>query len=147
MPKLMLFAPCERVIVEEGSNTVSLISLIQMLTASVPKGVDPKAIALQRWSVLTIWERESSDESKHFEQRIVVRDPNGSTALEALAEFKVTRDFHRNIAMIEGFPLAVPGRYVLVLSLRETGQHDWAVLADYPMTLKHATTPAEPISH
>lgn len=141
MPKLMLFAPCERVIVEEGSSTVSLISVVQGLTAAVPKDIDPKALAPQRWYVLTIWERENTDESRRFEQRVIVQDPQGVKALEMLAEFEVKKNFHRNITVIEGFPIAEVGRYSLLLSLRAVGEKEWRLLADYPIVLAHITPP------
>lgn len=141
MPKLLLFAPCERVIIEQGANTVSLISVIQELTVAVPSDVPANAAAPQRWYVIAMWQRDEKETAQRFEQRLVVENPKGEHLLELLTPFELSKETHRNIGAIDGFPISIAGRYTLRLSVRQAGRSDtkWEEIADYPVKLIHTT--------
>lgn len=138
MPRLLLFVPCERVIVEEGANTVSLIALLSDITVSVPpsKPLADDAVTPLRWYSLAIWERAEDDENKQFEQRVALTDPSGKIRLEALAPLNIGKGSHRSIGALNGFPIGIPGRLELALFLREQ-KGEWKQITAYPLKVIH----------
>lgn len=138
MPKLLLFAPCEKAIVEEGSNTLSLITVLQEVNVSVHSGaaIQADALAPHRWYLAALWRRESGDEGRRFEQRITIADPNQVVRLETFAEFDLPKPWHRAIVQIEGLPIAVSGEYTIAVAIRE-GKRAWSTAAEFPMTITH----------
>jgi hypothetical protein len=143
MAKLLLFVPCERVIVEHGSNGLSLISVIQGLTVVVPADLPQGAKSPQRWYVLAMWLRDEAEKARWFRQRLLIEGPTGNQLLEVLTDFEITKETHRVIATIDGFPIGQPGRYLLRLLLQADGTEGWQEVADFPITLTHA--PALPV--
>lgn len=140
MPKLLLFAPCERVIVEQGANTISLISVLQELTVAVPSEVPQNAVSATRWYILSMWLREENEQASEFKQRVVVEDPKGNLVVQINTDVEMSKESHRTIATVEGFPVGIPGRFVLRLSLRATESDMWQEIATYPILMKHAPT-------
>lgn len=140
MPKLLLFAPCERVIVEQGSNTVSLISVLQEITVGPAEKITSNTVAPTAWYVLSMWHREESEPVTKQVQRLIVESPNGKTLVEVFTEFDMAKGSHRNIALIQGLPIGDTGRYVLRLALK-TDKGDWSEIATYPFTVKHSVSP------
>jgi hypothetical protein len=140
MPRLLIFAPCERIIVEDGSNAISLISVLQELTVSGgTRTPAPDGLVPQRWFVLSIWARDGDESSSQgFEQSVTLNGPDGKTFLEVRTNFEIAQKNHRNVALIEGFPVGA-GRYHLNLRIRPVGQEDWKDAADYPIDLIHAS--------
>ena len=70
MPRLLLFAACERIILADD-NTVSLISLLEKMemTAHVAPGEPPPAgdaMSPFSWNVLATWTREDGDQDGVF---------------------------------------------------------------------------------
>lgn len=139
MPRLILFAPCERVIIEQGANTLSMISILQDLSASIKAGTppDPKAVAPQRWYALAMWRKEPSDDGKRFEQRTALIAPGGEPKIEAFSEFEMQKRTHRVIVQIDGFPVFPPGDYTLTAELREVGRKQWVPAGSFPVTVIH----------
>ena len=145
MPKLLLFAPCERLIVEHGANTVSLISVLQEITVPVApaaEGIPPDLIAATTWYVVALWLREDGEDPKRMlRQRAEVESPNGKVVLRMLTEFDLSRESHRNINVIQGLPVGVPGRYQLKLALTAVDEDNWVEIASYPFFVKHSAPP------
>src|SRR5579885_3065099 len=71
MPKLVLFIPCEKLIVDEDQNP-SLITIIQTLNVSIPAGqaIPKEVMSPQQWDIVTIWLPERDDQGKSFRQII-----------------------------------------------------------------------------
>jgi hypothetical protein len=140
MPKLVLFAACEKVIVDQ-QNLPSLISLLQELKVQVPEtGATPPANtnAAIKWDVLALWERTADDAGKHYEQRIVLFNPAGEpTGVTGVSSIEVgaAATMHRNIATIAGFPIGAAGRYTLRLWLSENGQESQQPVAEYSINV------------
>jgi hypothetical protein len=140
MAQLLVFAPCERIIVEHGSSGVSLISLLQEVTVAPPmEGLAADAVAPTVWYVLSMWFREHDEPIEALHQRIAVQSPSGKVLTEIFTDFELTKVSHRNIAVIQGLPVGEPGCYRLRLSLKSK-DGEWAEIASYPIELKHATT-------
>lgn len=134
MPKLLLFVPCEKVLIDQ-QGSISIISLLQELKVQVAEnGPTPpaNAKAAVKWDVLTIWERTDDDFGKTYEQRIALFEPNGEpTEISAIAPIETEKGSHRNVATIFGFPIGLAGRYALRLWLSENGVETPKPLAEY----------------
>ncbi len=141
MPDLLLFAPCERILIEEGSHVVSLIAVIQELRATdVPQPLAADALAAQRWFVLANWKRRDDDADQKFEQRVTLEGPDGKVFFDVRTEFEMSQQFHRNVGEIGVFPIAASGDYMLRLSLGRAGQVEVKEVARYPIVLTHIST-------
>ena len=138
MPKLLLFVPCEKVLVDQ-QNTVSLISMLQEVNFQVSEaGPSPpaNAKAAMKWDVLTVWARTDDDFGKRYEQRFALFDPDGEpTEITTTAPIETEKATHRNIATIFGFPIGSAGRYTLKLWLSENGQERPEPIAEYVVTV------------
>lgn len=137
MPKLLMFAPCEKVIIDQNNNS-SVISILQDVQVEVHSTELPQDAAVpMRWEVFTLWLREASDEGKKFEQICELLTPEGKRAARGTISFEMTKRLHRNVMTLMGFPL-VPsgGQYVLRLSLKEAGEdRERQEVAEFPISL------------
>ncbi|HKW64676.1 MAG TPA: hypothetical protein VJN89_19140 [Candidatus Acidoferrum sp.] len=150
MPRLSLFAPCERVILGQGDNSASLIVVIQQIQfqglAGQPPVLPPLGAGVPgRFSLFSQWYQLPTDGNTIFEQRITLSTGNENPVLEAMTEFQMTDRVHRLIANVIGFPFMNPGEYSLKLFLRPKGQQNWGnAIADYPLEVAHILQPAIP---
>jgi len=135
MPKLLLFAPCEKVLVDQQTNSISLIALLQELHYKLPPGAQlPPNFGLPlSWSVLSLWQEESNDTGIHFEQRFILENATGTPVIENITPWQFTRANHRVIANVMGLP--VSRRLSLHLFYRITGALDWIQVATYPIEM------------
>jgi hypothetical protein len=140
MPKLLIFAPCERVIIGQGDNSVSLIILIQKLQLNqiAPK-LEENQPMLARVSLFSEWIKTSGDQGKVFEQRFTFGIPGQTPNVEAMMEFTMTERHHRNVGVIDLLPFVAPGDYEFAIWLRQKGSANWPnePAASYPIELVH----------
>ena len=142
MPKLMMFAACEKVLIDQDGS-VSLVCLLAELKAEMPEPATkaiPKPAAAMRWAAFSMWlKTETEDDEKEYEQRIALIDPSGeATGIQATTPFKFgDKTIMRNIVTILGFPIHASGRYVLRLWMQEKG-HAESVdpIAEYPIGVR-----------
>jgi len=142
MPKLLLFAPCEKVIVAQDGNTVSLITILQELTISVPPDVQIPADAKvpMQWYGFSLWQKQPGDEGKRYEQQIELADPDEGIVVSASSQFELTAPAHRILAIFSGFPVGQFGEYMLRLYLREEKEsEEKREVASFPLTVKRST--------
>lgn len=147
MPKLLVFAPCEKVIVNEQDHVSSLIALLEMLTLQIPEGEDlPAGTAVPlSWYIFALWEKEVGDDERRFEQRTELLTPAGENVLGGVTDltFHADKPKLRVVAAVAGFPVIPLGTASLRLSFREVGDgNDWTPVAEYPIII--ARPPAQP---
>jgi hypothetical protein len=138
MPKLLVFAPCERVIYERDDNGASLITLLEGLTVTSDEKLAEDAIMPIRWQIFTSWKIEEGEQGKDFEQRIVIIAPSGKQSEDNIATFHLQREYHHIRTQIIGLPIGIAGVCLIKLSLREQGQEAWQELAEYPIIITYA---------
>ncbi|MBZ5625232.1 MAG: hypothetical protein LAQ69_42005 [Acidobacteriia bacterium] len=137
MPEPILFAPCEKVILDTD-GLVSLITVIERLEVTVPPGIQlpPNAAIPQRWQSLAIWRLEES-EAGQYEQMTDLIVPDGSVAMhtEPMA-LKPTTPGRATGAKIISTLTLVPltdGPLRLRLFYRRIGEQEWTPAAAYPV--------------
>ena|SRR5579871_3094634 len=137
MPKLLLFAPCEKLLIDEQTKTISLIVILQEIHYKIPPGtqIQPGAMLPMQWSIVTLWrEEEPQDSHVEFEQQLLIEGSGGDILSTNEARFKFTAPSHRMIAHVPGIPLG--SRKINVrLAYRVAGVKDWIPLASYPIEL------------
>ena len=137
MPKLLVFAPCEKVLIDQDGNA-SLIAMFNELRRPSIADIPANAQAPIRWNILTLWYREPSDAERKFEQRCILVAPDGSTAVDNRVEFAMSGGLmHRNVTTVFGFPISQAGEYSLSLRLKAADeQGDGQEIAAFPMFVK-----------
>jgi len=145
LPKVLLFAPCERVLVNDLDNNISLITVLQEISISItsPEKLPDESNVVTRWEILAVWIREPSDDGKRFEQVCTMSMPDGRNLTPFRVVFSMEKRAHRQVVTLRGFPVSkVPGECVLKLWLREDVEDaPLQQVAEFPLQLKH--DPAE----
>lgn len=112
MPRLLLFAPCDKLIVDELGNP-TLVCVIENINVEVKKDtpIPDDVFSPKEWDVVTLWYSEPGDASKKFKQRFQFELPDGKAVMKSEIEFQMKEnDRHRNNIHITGFPVGKPGR-------------------------------------
>src|SRR5437016_1067839 len=141
MPKLLLFAPCEKLIIDEQKNP-TLICILQRISVTLPPNVQltKELLAPREWDICTIWEPGEGDSKDTFSQHIEIILPDGSNSqLSATGEFTFQENtLHRNNIHINGFPIGLAGEYRIKLWL-ESGNTKQTVVGPvtYPIIVTH----------
>ncbi len=143
MPKLLLFAPCEKVIVDQN-NVLSIVSVLQEVTVTLPTSASPPsdANAPMQWAILAFFQKEPGDDGKTFEQRSALVAHNGSVLLETpVAAFEFKLPHHRVVHQIAGMPIGNAGKHAVKTWLREKGAAQWKEIGEFPLEIKWAQPP------
>jgi hypothetical protein len=154
MPKLLFFAPCERVIISDD-GTASLITLIETLRLNVeanqlpPMPEDADLAVPFTWHALAVWTREENDrdgQSHNLKLQLVM--PNGKTPieLETILAFGEGKPNHRSVFRIMGFPVAISEGVAtarLLIKPIESNE-EWKEAAAFPIYLTLPAVEAAP---
>jgi hypothetical protein len=151
MPSLLAFFPCERVIIEQETQNVSISTIIQELQLVVaaellppPKGT----VVPMQWAVFSMWERRDDEPREAFESKLKIVTPSGEDVEIAPAskfDFEnFTKRSQRVHAVVKGFPVWEAGTWELVLSTRTFGRGEFIEAARFPIVILHKpeATPA-----
>lgn len=135
MPKLLLFAPCDRVIVSQN-QVMSLINIIQGMelglgaSATLGEGL----VVPVPWTAAALWQRHSDEVDKVFEQKVEVVSPDSMRVEVGSLEFTFTQGIHRTLQNAQGFLISGEGEYNVVLSIREKADTKrWQRAASFPV--------------
>jgi hypothetical protein len=139
MPKILLFAPCEKVIIDHKENTVSLISILERVHIPIPMSHDaklPDNVEIPtRWFLLSIWQREDND-GEQYEQRYEIVLPDGRSINPHSTDIKFHPHLNnaRNVVEVGAWPLSMKGHCLVKLSLREVKpESQWREVATFPI--------------
>jgi hypothetical protein len=142
MPKLLAYLPCEKVVVEDESKNVSVLSILETVTVSLPGGAPSpggKASIPMSWAIFTLWQKERG-EAGEFESKSVLTSPEG----EPLVETPVSKlDFgpggrQQVINRMGSFPVWTPGACQLKLMVKTSRDTQFRELTHVLIALRHA---------
>lgn len=126
MPRLYIFALCEKVITDKDGRT-SLISLFNDISAQIlPTAPDipPNAIAAKEWWAYASWEIEPGDIGKEYRQLIQLFYPKGEP-FSAPVEVKFSPESGKTHQQVTvngmGFPIGQVGLYTMKMWLEYGG--------------------------
>jgi hypothetical protein len=113
MPKLMILAACERVLVDRATSLPSLINIFQRMNIQIQDAPLPEnAISPIRWAIFTLWQHSPEEKDIEYTQRIEVIGPSGVKFAEMATKFKITEvdDLQsKNSIDIIGLPINTEG--------------------------------------
>jgi len=146
MLKLLVFLPCETVIISQEGNT-SVVSVLEQVLANLQPEAPPNAAVPMKWAILSLWHRDEPIEGvKKYDQLINVYWPNGEQVLTIEQSFNVS-NAHTNfrcVATVLAFPVGQEGRVLLKTSLRESGdRNEWVEYAQFPINVAHVKQEAK----
>jgi hypothetical protein len=143
MPRLLIFAPCEKVILD-NQRSAHLIGLLQQWKSERMPGVPEEPIpenaaAPTPWAIFTLWYRTAEDGDTEFVQTCELITPSGRVAFSIDLKFTMTAISHTNTVNVVGLPV-YPGEYQLRLYLSETGREKerGAPLSTFPLIVTAA---------
>src|SRR5260370_21012886 len=141
MIRLLLFVPCEKVILAEGGQT-SMIGVIEMVRVNVGNTpLPPDALIPFKWSFLTLWYRDEDVEQPilYQEQIRLIRPDGTEAAFAGDAEFEVNNQFRnfRQYGDVPVLPAGMEGEYLLKLSLRRSGEEQWQEGSTFPIVIQN----------
>jgi hypothetical protein len=134
MPKLLLFAPCEKAIIDGPSNMLSLIGVLHEIHYKLPPGttVPPNFAVPMQWAVVALWQEEKSDAGIEYEQQVNLEDATGQLLMHAETRWKFDKgEFQRNIANVTGLPIS--RILTLALNYRVAGHQHWTRVTSFPI--------------
>ncbi len=131
MPRLLLFAACERLLFDQHNN-LSIISLFQEVRVPPAENIPANAKAPMKWVILSLWQREPSDGEHEFQQECVLLAPDATVTVNSPSQFKMTHRIQRNITTVLGFPIGHSGEHSLILRLDgiEVARHQILVIRE-----------------
>lgn len=153
MPKPLVFAACEKVIIAQEENNPTLIALLSEMGGSIEVTEQPPGLiaAPVRWQIFTLWAKEPVDDEKEFEQTVRFVSPSGKNHLALPGGDPTLPVFfkgktHRVSITITTMPIGENGKWTLQLFIREKGTKDWPdePLMTYPLHLNF-TVEVKPI--
>ncbi len=140
MPKLLLFAPCSKIIVSADDQTVTLVALVDGIQAQ-----SGATVADLAWEHLTVWQAEPEDVGQTYEQRLEIVRPDRKVAADVRQQFAMEARTLRVRGSVVGFPAGVEGEYTLRLSVRNVLDADvWQRVMEYPVTVRRLPPEAPP---
>lgn len=138
LPKLLTFAPCEKILQESETKNISLISLLHEIIVDIPESVSigEKMSTPIPWAIFASWYQEAPTEQMTFRQHCELVGPNGDVLRALHVDFSMTKVIHHSIMRIRGFPL-VPGggQYRVVISIGRPDKEEREEIASYPITV------------
>ena len=126
MPKLYVFAICEKVVMDKDDRA-SLITLFNQITAQIlptSPEIPPNAVVPKEWWAFSSWETEPEDDGKEYRQMIQLLYPNGEPFGPPVgATFSPSSGKTHNQVAINapGFPIGQEGPYTLKMWLEHGG--------------------------
>ncbi|MBV8551456.1 MAG: hypothetical protein JOY54_09155 [Acidobacteriaceae bacterium] len=158
MIRLLLFAPCERALINQEDSSASLINVVTGVQAALPFPEDqplPENAALPfRWYLLSIWRYDGEDIGRRFQQRVALVAPSGKELIAADLTFQAATappQVVRGITCFTTFPVAELGEHSARLFYRQSEDADWEEVASYPIDVLRGpvidpSKPPEPAS-
>ena len=148
MPRLLIFAPCENVLISQGSSASLIVILHRIdLSGDIPEPIPENTATQMKWHIFAQWETEPEETGVKFEQKIEMSSKDGTMvpSIAGIAEFvpEAGKPVHRMIVNLTFFPIIPAGFYRLRLSLRRSDQQgEWIPHGDYPLEISYQHRPA-----
>jgi len=122
MPRLMMFAACEKVIIGQEDNASTLMSILQGFEVHAEPPADQVVQIPIHWYVFTLWERLPEDVPESDIQRIQLFAPDSTVLLSAeipiITSGSAEARFHRAALRRDTFAVKGIHDHVLRLSIK-----------------------------
>ena len=141
MPKLLAYLPCEKVVIEEDSRNISVLSILETVNVTLARGAPAPAQNASigmAWAIFTLWQKEKG-ESGEFESKSVLVSPAGEVLAETPAAKLgfATNTRQQIVNRMASFPAWTPGPCQLKLMVKTARDSDYRELANVIVMLRH----------
>ena len=149
MLKLLIYAPCEKVIISDD-QTASIISVMETVNVNVAAEIPPDALAPLRWNIISLWRKdEEISDPIEIEERTDVLRPDGSVATGGTTKFTVTTEhlMYRTLLQLAIFPIGQQGIIKMKCRIRQVNpETEWTDFAEFPVLVTHQPVQIETTS-
>jgi len=146
MLKLLIFAPCETIILSKDDNA-SIINVLETVRVNIKGDLPAAALIPFKWSLMTLWKRDDTvDTSIEYEQHIQVLRRDDTVAAEGRNTFTVSSQhlMYRLLAHFPVFPIGQPGQVLVKGRIRQVNpETEWQDIAEFPLQVIHEQKPNE----
>lgn len=134
----LVFAVCEKVILDKAENPTLIVLLNEVHIATPPEGVTlpSDAVAPKEWAVFTMWNVEAEDFGAKLTQHMLIVHEDGTVFQDKTTEINVKPNVKlaTTAANIIGMPVGKPGKIITTVWL--DGQREAKRYA-YPIHIIH----------
>jgi hypothetical protein len=135
-----MFAPCDNVLVQKETDTISLISILTMILfpQKPPSDLPENSATPLRWFLFSNWVISEEDRTKEFEQRVTF-EVDDKFFLDVTSPMELQHDkiHHRMVAEVHTFPVIPEGQYDLKIFLRQKGNEWEEPVASHPLVVRY----------
>jgi hypothetical protein len=162
MPILLSLLACEKVIFEQETNSVSIISLLHDFYVPVIRSVQipPKTLAPFNWTVFVLWYRAPIDAGVWYEEMAELVGEDGESLMQSGGtQFMMEKPMMRGVHRFSNFPVYRPADCSIKLYLRNLGASPvtppppppssrlsslpkWHEVGTYPIRIHHTYYPS-----
>jgi hypothetical protein len=145
MPKLLAFAPCEKVIVDKFTNSPSVIGVLQNMGVFVKAGevVGRDSIIAKPWSIFSLWRPMPEDKGKKFRQISQIVLPDGNVFFAQVQEFALEERPHYHVVDWLMFPIGQLGAHPITMWLEDLEGNAITEKYIHPLYVHHMWLPVE----
>ncbi len=144
MIRLLLFAPCERLLFSE-QNSPSNTSLITVLESLSVRGepteeIRPDAALPKKWLAVALWHRtQEVEQPTVYQSKCELYAPDGQMLMGGNVEFTVSNEFmnFRNTVNFPVIPIGQSGIFSLKLFYKQSDAETWEQAGDFPLRILH----------
>jgi hypothetical protein len=129
MPQVKWVIPCLRATIDETTKSLSLLEIIEGLTATIPPGTPPAGglvlIPIQ-FDVAFLSFRQPGETPQVYDARVVLKDPKGAVlGTSAVKVDLLNGPGNRAVVRNSGLPVTSPGTYSFVAELLDPTTKAW----------------------
>ena len=137
MPKLVWSVLCGHPIIDQRTNNVSLVNVIEQVQIA-PAVTGPFLVTIpMEWSIVTLWRREDLGRPEQRVGRLRILGPGGGQLGEALFEIDLSEhERARTIATQTHLIIGGFGTHRFIIEVQENDA--WDFRADLPVEVKEA---------
>lgn len=134
MPEHIWSVLCTRSIEDKGSNSVSLLDVLEAIHVQGPEPTGNDAIPL-KGTLVSLWRRSDIETPEMFETRVVIIMPDGkeTKATEVLKADMTEYRRYRSFMHISGIPFQGSGVYRFAVEFRPDSDQEWIRRAAVPL--------------
>jgi len=131
---------CRRVLIDQPSNSLSLMDVIEGIKITQSSDGSPVQsstdINLTGMDLVTLWTRSNTSTPEEIQTKVILQSPDGKKhpQPEQTIDLK-TRPRNRHILRMTGLPFTVEGRYYWTVQQKQvtkSGQEKWKSVARVP---------------
>lgn len=133
---------CRRALIDQSSNSISLMDVVEGITITQTTGLIPKpstGIDLSGMDLVTLWIRSEIDKPEAAKVRVILQLPDGRKHIQPEQTIDLKKSpRNRHIVRTAGLPFTDEGRYYWTVQqkhITKSRQGKWKTVAKIPYDL------------